>query len=121
MQRFVQFELVSHNLPVIAGRFCGIASLRADRVCTHCGGIPVADEHMVHERQVLQPLRQQYAALSTSNTDSMMSFLATGPHASFQVFFRLSSLPGSLALFIPPPSDPFQIRGVVNQAKLPAF
>ena len=68
MQRFLQFRLGSPNLPVFAGRFCGLA--RANRVCTHCGGIAVAAElHMVHECLVFQPLRQQYAALSTSNTD----------------------------------------------------
>ena len=57
MQSFLQFRLGSHNLPVVAGPFCGIA--RADRVCTHCDGIAVADElHMVHEIQcpVFQPL-----------------------------------------------------------------
>ena len=35
LQRFLQFRLGSHNLPVVAGWFCCIA--RADRVCTQCG------------------------------------------------------------------------------------
>ena len=68
MQRLLQFRLGSHNLPVVAaaGRFCGIA--RADRVCTHYGGIAVADElQMIYEFPVFQPLKQQYAALFTSN------------------------------------------------------
>ena len=83
MQRFLWFRLGSHNLPVVAGRFCGIA--RADRMCTHCVGIAVADElRMVHERPVLQPLRQQHAALFPSNTDTMRSFFAQQDH--MQVF-----------------------------------
>lgn len=66
----------SCNLPVVAGRFDGIA--RVDRICTHCGGITVADE--IHECSVLQPLRQQYAALLTSNTDTVRSFFAQQDH-----------------------------------------
>ena len=73
-------------LLVVAGRFCGIA--RADGVCRHCGvprGIAVADElHMVHKCPVVQPLRQQYAALSTSNTDTMRSPFVQHDH--MQVF-----------------------------------
>ena len=54
---FCSSGLVLTNLPVVAGPFCGIA--RADRVCTHCDGIAVADElHMVHKIQcpVFQPV-----------------------------------------------------------------
>ena len=58
---------------------------RADRVCTHCGGAAVADElHMIHECPVLQPLRLQYAALFTPDTDTMRSFFAQQDH--MQVF-----------------------------------
>ena len=40
---------------------------RAGRVYTHCGGIAVANDfYIIHECPVLQPLRQQYAALFTS-------------------------------------------------------
>ena len=76
MQRFLQFRLGSHNLHIVAGRFSGGQHVaRADRVCTHCGGIAVADEsHMIHECPVLQPLRLQYAALFTP--DTMRSFFA---------------------------------------------
>ena len=52
---------------------------------THCGGTAVADElHMVHECPVLQPLRLQYAALFTPDTDTMRSFFAQQDH--IQVF-----------------------------------
>ena len=45
----------------------------------------VADElHMVHECSALQPLRQQYAALFTRDTDTMRSFFAQQDH--MQVF-----------------------------------
>ena len=54
---------------------------RADRVCTHCGGIAIADElHMIHECPVLQPLRLQYAALFTPDTNTMRSFFAQRDH-----------------------------------------
>ena len=82
MQRFLQFRLGSHNLPIVAGGFSGDQHVaRTDRVCTHCGGTVVADElHMIHECPVLQPLRLQYAALFTPDTDTMMSFFAQQDH-----------------------------------------
>ena len=47
----------------------------------HCGGIDVADElHMIHECPVLQPLRLQYAALFTPDTNTMRSFFAQPDH-----------------------------------------
>ena len=86
MQRFLQFRLGSHSLPIVAGRFAGGQHVaRTDRVCTHCGGVAVADElHMIHECPVLQPLRQRYAALFSTNTDTMRSFFAQQDH--MQVF-----------------------------------
>ena len=79
---FLQFRLGSHNLPIVVGRFSGDQHVaRAGRVCTHCGGIPVADElHMIHECPVLQPLRLQYAALFTPDTDTLRSFFAQQDH-----------------------------------------
>ena len=77
MQRILQFRLGSRNLPVVAGRFSGDQHVaRADRVCTHCGGIAVADElHMIHECPVLQ-----YAALFTPDTNTMRSIFAQPDH-----------------------------------------
>ena len=86
MQRFLQFRLAPHNLPIVAGRLSGDHHVaRIDRVCTHCSGIAVADElHMIHECPVLQPLRLQYAALFTPDTNTMRSFFAQQDH--MQVF-----------------------------------
>ena len=61
MQRFLQFRLGSHNLPVVAGQLCGIATAR---VCTYCGGIVADKSHMVHECPVLQPLKGNNMLLS---------------------------------------------------------
>lgn len=62
MQHFSQFRLGTHNLMV--------GFVASQGLCTHCGGIVVANElHMMHACLVLQPLRQQYAAVFTSNTD----------------------------------------------------
>jgi len=58
MQRFLQFRLGSHPLPIILGRFAGGQHVaRANKVCTHCGSVAVADElHMFlsvqHSRQL---------------------------------------------------------------------
>jgi len=49
MQRFLQFRLGSLQLPVVLDRFArGQHVARTNRVCTHCGGVAVADEmHMI--------------------------------------------------------------------------
>ena len=58
-----------------------------DQVCTHCGGIAAADElHVIHECPLLQPLRLQYAALFTPDTNTMRSFFAQQDHDHMQVF-----------------------------------
>ena len=93
MQRFLQFRLASHNLPIVAGRFSVDQHVaRTDRVCTPCGGIAVANElRMIHECPILQPLRLQYAALFTPDTNTMRSFFAsTRSHAYFQICLGLS-------------------------------
>ena len=37
IQRFLQFRLGSHRLPIVVGRFAGGQHVaRADKVCTHC-------------------------------------------------------------------------------------
>ena len=72
-QRFLQFRLGSHSLPIAAGRFSGGQHVpRADRICSHCGPGTFADElHVVHECPLLQPLRQKYCALFTSETNTI--------------------------------------------------
>ena len=82
MQRFLQFRLGSHQLPIVTGRFSGGHHVpRADMICPHCGPGTFADElHVVLECPLLQPLRQQYADLFTSETDTMRSFFGQKDH-----------------------------------------
>ena len=85
MQRFLQFRLGSHQLPIVLGRFAGV--VRASRVCTHCGStsVAVADElHMIFECPALQAVRQRYASLVSANADTTRSFFAQQDH--MQVF-----------------------------------
>ena len=86
MQRFLQFRLSSHSLPIAVGRFAGGHHVaRADRICSHCGPGSLADElHLVHECPVLQPLRLRYAGLFTPDTGTMRSFFGQKNH--MQVF-----------------------------------
>lgn len=85
MQRFLQFRLGSHQLPIVTGRLSGGHHVpRADRAA-HCGPGTLADElHVVLECPLLQPLRQRYAGLFTSDTDTMRSLSAQKDH--MQVF-----------------------------------
>ncbi len=77
MQCFLHFRLGSHKLPIVVSCFArGQHVARANRVCTHCGGMAVADElHVIFNFPALQPLTQQYAPLVSTNTDTMRSFL----------------------------------------------
>ncbi len=86
MQRFLQFRLGSHQLPIVLGRFAGAQHVdRANRVSSHCGSVAVADEmHMIFECPALQAVRQQYALLFSTNTSTMRSFFAQQDH--MQVF-----------------------------------
>jgi len=51
MQRFLQYRLGCHGLPIAAGCLAGTAHVgRADRVCLACNSGPVGDEkHLVFE------------------------------------------------------------------------
>ena len=73
MQQGLQFTLALHALPIVTGHFAdGQHVVRADRMCSHCGQGPPADEvQVMHERPLLQPYRQHYAALFTPDTDIM--------------------------------------------------
>ena len=77
MQRFLQFRLGSHQLPIVLGRFAGGQHVaRANRVCTHCGGVAVADElHMNFECPAVQAVSQRYAPLFSTDTNTMRSFV----------------------------------------------
>ena len=62
-----------------------LARARANRVCTHCGSVAVADElHMIFECPALQAVRQRYAPLFSTDTNTMRSFFAQQDH--MQVF-----------------------------------
>ena len=82
MQRFLQFRLGCHGLPVAAGRLAGAGHVsRAQRICTCCNSGAVGDEmHLVFECVALAPLRQRYATLFTGLTDTMRSFFAQHDH-----------------------------------------
>ncbi len=82
MQRFLQFRLGCHSLPIAAGRFAGAAHVaRAHRVCLACNSGAVGDErHLVFECTALASLRSRYAYLFTGATDTMRSFFAQPDH-----------------------------------------
>ena len=85
MQRFLQFRLGSHQLQIVLGCFAGGQNVaRAYRVCTHCGRMAVADGlHMIFECPALQAVRQQYAPLFSTDTNTMRSFFAQQDHMQF--------------------------------------
>ncbi len=61
---------------------------RANRVCTHCGSVGVADElHMIFECPALQAVRQRYASLFSTDTDTRRSFLAQRDHMQVSISF----------------------------------
>ena len=78
MQRFLQFRLGCHGLPIATGRFAGAAHVdRARRVCLSCNAGALGDErHLIFECTALASLRSRYADLFTSSTDTMRSFFA---------------------------------------------
>ena len=59
MQRFLQFRLGCHGLPIAAGRFAGaVHVVRAQRVCLSCNSGAVGDErHLVFDCAALAFLR----------------------------------------------------------------
>ncbi len=82
MQRFLQFRLGCHGLPVAAGRLAGAAHVgRAHRVCLACNGGAVGDEmHLIFECTALASLRSRYASLFTDTAGTMRSFFAQPDH-----------------------------------------
>ena len=82
MQRFLQFRLGCHGLPVAIGRLAGAGHVdRANRVCLACKSGAIGDEkHMIFECAAMALLRQQHADLFTPQTDAMRSFFAQQDH-----------------------------------------
>ena len=89
MQRFLQFRLGCHGLPIATGRSAGTGHVdRANRVCLACNSGVFGDEvHMVLECAALAPLRQQHADLFTPHTDTMRSFFAQQDHLGVLSYF----------------------------------
>ena len=82
MQRFLQFRLGCHGLPIATGRLAGAGHVgRANRVCLACTSGAIGDEmHLVFQCAALAPLRQRHADLFTPPTDTMRSFFAQQDH-----------------------------------------
>ena len=92
MQQFLQFRLCSRQLPIVFGRLAGGQHVaRARRVCTRCGGAVADKMHIMFENLALHTVRQQYAPLFSTNTDTMRSCSVKQDHV--QIFnFVLSWL-----------------------------
>ena len=82
MQRFLQFRLGCHALPIATGCLAGAGHVdRPHRVCLACNSRAVGDEkHMTFECAALSFLRQRHAGLFTPRTDTMRSFFAEQDH-----------------------------------------
>ncbi len=76
MQLFLKFRLGSHQMPVVLGCFAGGQHVaRPKIVCIHCDGVAVADlMHVIFDFPTLHALRQQYAPLLSTSTNTMQSF-----------------------------------------------
>ena len=81
-QRFLQFRLGCHALPIATGRLAGSGHVnRAHRLCLACNSGAVGDEkHMIFGCAALTFLRHQHADLFTLSTDTMRSFFAQQDH-----------------------------------------
>ena len=78
MQRFLQFRLGCHGLPIAAGRIPGPAHVdRALRVCLSCNsGALGYERHLIFEYAGLASLRSGCADLFAHSTDTMRPFAA---------------------------------------------
>ena len=81
MQRFLQFWLGCHGLPIAAGRLAGAGLVdRANRVCLTCNSGAIGDEkHMIFECTALSLLRQQHACLFTPALAPCAPFSLSSP------------------------------------------
>ena len=97
MQRFLQFRLGSHQLPIVLGPIAGGQHVaRANRVCTRCGSVAVADElHMILECPASRQLGSGM-------------FLCFPCHAALHPCIRAAMQPCSLAAM--PPCSPAALQ-----------
>ena len=89
MQRFLQFRLGCHGLPIATGPLAGAGRVgRANRVCLACNSGGVGDEqHMIFECTALAPLRQQHADLFTPRT------VTSAPFSRSRIIWGFSTTP----------------------------
>ena len=82
MQRFLQFRLGCHALPIATSLLASAGHVnRPHRVCLARNSGAVGDEkHMTFECAALSFLRQRHAGLFTPRTDTMHSFFAQQDH-----------------------------------------
>ena len=82
MQRFLQFRLGCHALPIATSRLAGAGHMpRAHRVCLACNTGAVGDERdMTFDCAALTFLRQRHAEHLTPSTGTMRSFSAQQDH-----------------------------------------
>jgi exonuclease III len=71
---FFRFRSGCSGLPIDTGRHTGVP--RAQRLCVRCNSSTVCDEyHLVFECPYLQPLRDDFSALFTPDTTTMVQFM----------------------------------------------
>jgi len=82
---FFRFRAGCSGLPIDTGRRLKVP--RAQRVCVHCQSAAVCDElHLVFECPVLQPLREEFSALFTPSTRTMVDFMWQKDSTSVALF-----------------------------------
>ena len=79
MQRFSQFRLGCHGLPIAVGRLAMLIGLTGS-ACLATVVLFGDEKHLVFECPALASLRQRHAGLFTSQTDTMRSFFAQQDH-----------------------------------------
>ena len=74
IRTFLRFQLGSHNLPNVLGRFLRVP--RCQRVCHVCHATVIGDEyHLVFECAALSALRASYSRLFGPDIRTMQQFV----------------------------------------------
>jgi hypothetical protein len=86
-RQFMRFRSGCSDLPIDKGRHQSPKIPRAQRVCVHCQSAAVCDEfHLIFECPYMQPLRDEYYALFTPNTNTMVQFMWQKDSAAVAIF-----------------------------------
>ena len=101
MQRFLQFRLGYHGLPIATGRLAGAGHVdRANRVCLACNSGAIGDEkHMIFECTALAPLRA-CKPVHTCDRHHAILFRSAGLFGGFELCYRLFKFHGHMTLCI---------------------